>query len=52
MCGEAARGDQGHHGTTIAPTLSIDHRVLDGTPGAAFLADLKTLVEEPMRIVL
>ena len=35
----------------MALTLSIDHQVLDGASGAAFLADLKTLVEEPMRMV-
>jgi pyruvate dehydrogenase E2 component (dihydrolipoamide acetyltransferase) len=46
------RGDQVTVGTTMALTLSIDHRVLDGATGAAFLADLKTLIEDPMRIVL
>ena len=47
-----ARGDQVTIGTIMALTLSIDHRVLDGASGAAFLADLKTLIEEPMRMVL
>jgi len=39
-------------GVTMALTLSIDHRVLDGATGAAFLADLKTLLEQPIRIVV
>ncbi|MEH0421159.1 dihydrolipoamide acetyltransferase family protein [Streptomyces sp. B21-083] len=39
-------------GTTMALTLSIDHRVLDGAVAAAFLADLKTLLEQPFSIVL
>jgi len=32
-------------------TLSIDHRVLDGAPAAAFLRDLKDTLQEPLRIV-
>ena len=32
-------------------TLSIDHRALDGATGAAFLAQLKTTLEHPLRIV-
>ncbi|WP_405745177.1 dihydrolipoamide acetyltransferase family protein [Streptomyces canus] len=39
-------------GTTMALTLSIDHRVLDGATAAAFLADLKTLLEHPLGIVV
>ncbi|MCX5426018.1 2-oxo acid dehydrogenase subunit E2 [Streptomyces sp. NBC_00078] len=39
-------------GTTMALTLSIDHRVLDGATAAAFLADLKTILEHPLGIVL
>ncbi|MFF6829105.1 2-oxo acid dehydrogenase subunit E2 [Streptomyces longwoodensis] len=39
-------------GTVMALTLSIDHRVLDGATGAAFLADLKVLLEQPLRIVV
>jgi pyruvate dehydrogenase E2 component (dihydrolipoamide acetyltransferase) len=38
--------------TTMTLTLSIDHRVLDGATGALFLADLSTLLEHPLRIVL
>jgi pyruvate dehydrogenase E2 component (dihydrolipoamide acetyltransferase) len=32
-------------------TLSIDHRALDGATGAGFLAQLKTTLEHPLRIV-
>jgi pyruvate dehydrogenase E2 component (dihydrolipoamide acetyltransferase) len=32
-------------------TLSIDHRALDGATGAGFLAQLKHLLEHPLRIV-
>ena len=33
-------------------TLSVDHRVLDGATAAAFLRDLKDILEEPLRIVI
>ena len=33
-------------------TLTVDHRVLDGATAAAFLRDLKKLLEEPLRIVV
>jgi len=36
---------------TLKLTLSIDHRVLDGAPAAAFLRDLKDTLQEPLRIV-
>lgn len=39
-------------GTTMALTLSIDHRVLDGASAAAFLADLQERLEYPLGIVL
>jgi pyruvate dehydrogenase E2 component (dihydrolipoamide acetyltransferase) len=32
-------------------TLSIDHRAVDGATGAAFLARLKDVLEQPLRIV-
>jgi pyruvate dehydrogenase E2 component (dihydrolipoamide acetyltransferase) len=32
-------------------TLSIDHRAVDGATGAAFLAQLKDVLEQPLRIV-
>ena len=33
--------------TRIALTLSVDHRAIDGAGGAAFLATLKNLIENP-----
>ena len=38
-------------GKKMAMTLSCDHRVIDGAVGAAFLAELRTLLEHPMRIL-
>jgi pyruvate dehydrogenase E2 component (dihydrolipoamide acetyltransferase) len=32
-------------------TLSIDHRALDGATGAGFLAQLKSVLEQPLQIV-
>nr|MDQ2723458.1 2-oxo acid dehydrogenase subunit E2 [Actinomycetota bacterium] len=32
-------------------TLTVDHRVVDGAPAAAFLRDLKDIMQEPLRIV-
>ncbi|HEX9952664.1 MAG TPA: pyruvate dehydrogenase complex dihydrolipoamide acetyltransferase [Rubricoccaceae bacterium] len=39
-------------GQRMTLTLSCDHRVVDGATGAAFLADVKGLLEEPMRMLL
>jgi pyruvate dehydrogenase E2 component (dihydrolipoamide acetyltransferase) len=33
-------------------TLSIDHRTLDGATAARFLSELRSLLEDPLRIVL
>jgi len=30
-------------------TLSCDHRVIDGAVGAAFLQELKRIIESPLR---
>jgi pyruvate dehydrogenase E2 component (dihydrolipoamide acetyltransferase) len=30
-------------------SLSCDHRVIDGVTGAAFLSDLKAMIEEPVQ---
>ncbi len=38
-------------GKRLAMTLSCDHRVVDGAVGAAFLAELRRLVEHPMRVL-
>ncbi len=38
-------------GKMLALTLSCDHRVVDGAVGAAFLAELRSLLEHPMRIL-
>jgi pyruvate dehydrogenase E2 component (dihydrolipoamide acetyltransferase) len=38
-------------GKKLGLTLSCDHRVVDGAVGAAFLAELRALLEHPMRIL-
>jgi pyruvate dehydrogenase E2 component (dihydrolipoamide acetyltransferase) len=38
-------------GRRLSMTLSCDHRVVDGAVGAAFLAELRALVERPMRVL-
>ncbi|MBL8609707.1 MAG: 2-oxo acid dehydrogenase subunit E2 [Myxococcales bacterium] len=38
-------------GKRLGMTLSCDHRVVDGAVGAAFLAELRSLLEHPMRIL-
>jgi pyruvate dehydrogenase E2 component (dihydrolipoamide acetyltransferase) len=38
-------------GKRLALTLSCDHRVVDGAVGAAFLAELRRLVERPLRVL-
>ncbi len=45
-----------HEGTVVAGkrlamTLSCDHRVVDGAIGAAFLAELRRLIEHPLRVL-
>jgi pyruvate dehydrogenase E2 component (dihydrolipoamide acetyltransferase) len=39
-------------GKRLAMTLSCDHRVIDGAVGARFLAELRSLIERPMQILL
>ena len=39
-------------GNVMKVTLSCDHRVVDGATGAAFLQTLKSLLEEPLRMLL
>ncbi len=38
-------------GQRMAMTLSCDHRVVDGAVGAAFLAELRRLLEHPLRVL-
>ncbi len=38
--------------TVMSCTLSVDHRVVDGAVGAAFLAAFKAIVEDPLTIML
>jgi pyruvate dehydrogenase E2 component (dihydrolipoamide acetyltransferase) len=38
-------------GKRLAMTLSCDHRVVDGAIGAAFLAELRRLIEHPLRVL-
>jgi pyruvate dehydrogenase E2 component (dihydrolipoamide acetyltransferase) len=38
-------------GKKLSMTLSCDHRVVDGAVGAAFLAELRELLDRPMRIL-
>jgi pyruvate dehydrogenase E2 component (dihydrolipoamide acetyltransferase) len=39
-------------GKVCSLTLSSDHRVIDGAAAARFLADLKALLEEPLRMLV
>jgi pyruvate dehydrogenase E2 component (dihydrolipoamide acetyltransferase) len=39
-------------GLRIKMTISIDHRVSDGAEGAQFMLNLKSLIENPMRLLL
>ncbi len=45
------QGDRVVAGKRLSMTLSCDHRVVDGAIGASFLAELRSLIEHPMRIL-
>jgi pyruvate dehydrogenase E2 component (dihydrolipoamide acetyltransferase) len=45
------KGDQVAPGKRLGMTLSCDHRVIDGAVGAAFLAELRGLIERPLRVL-
>ena len=49
---ELREGDDGEitFETRIKLTLSVDHRVIDGAAGAAFLATLKSFLEHPEQL--
>ena len=38
--------------TVMSCTLSVDHRVVDGAVGAAFMAEFKKLIEDPISMLL
>ena len=38
-------------GKVMKLTLSCDHRVVDGATGAAFLQEVKSLLEHPVRML-
>jgi pyruvate dehydrogenase E2 component (dihydrolipoamide acetyltransferase) len=46
------KGDQIVPGNVMKVTLSCDHRAVDGAVGAAFLQDLKNLLEDPIRMLV
>ncbi|MBK7726552.1 MAG: 2-oxo acid dehydrogenase subunit E2 [Dehalococcoidia bacterium] len=33
-------------------SLTVDHRAVDGAPGAAFLNDVRALLESPYRLLI
>lgn len=46
------KGDQIVPGNVMKVTLSCDHRAVDGAIGAAFLQDLKSYLEDPIRMLV
>jgi pyruvate dehydrogenase E2 component (dihydrolipoamide acetyltransferase) len=36
----------------MSVSLSFDHRVIDGAPAAAFLTDLKSILEQPFELLV
>uniref|UniRef100_UPI002ADE759C dihydrolipoamide acetyltransferase family protein n=1 Tax=Tepidiforma sp. TaxID=2682230 RepID=UPI002ADE759C len=45
-------GDRPVRARSLTLSLTIDHRAVDGTPGAAFLAAVRDLLESPYRLLL
>lgn len=45
-------GDRPVRARTLTLSLTIDHRAVDGAPGAAFLATVRDLLESPYRLLL
>jgi pyruvate dehydrogenase E2 component (dihydrolipoamide acetyltransferase) len=48
----SGEGDEFQVSTVATATLSCDHRVVDGAVGAAWLAEFKTLIENPAKLLL
>ena len=52
----SSKDDSDEENWQVAPvvtvTLSCDHRVVDGAVGAQWLAALKTLIEDPINMIL
>ncbi len=46
------KNDQIVPGNIMKVTLSCDHRVVDGATGSAFLQTLKSILEEPLRMMV
>ena len=38
--------------TVVTLSLAVDHRCIDGAAGAAFMKELKALIEDPITLVL
>ena len=38
--------------TVMSVTISVDHRAVDGAAGAQFLAAFKSLIQDPMTMLL
>jgi pyruvate dehydrogenase E2 component (dihydrolipoamide acetyltransferase) len=45
-------GDKVEVATIVTCTLSCDHRVVDGAIGAELLTAFKTLIEDPVRMLV
>ena len=50
--GVAWDGDRPIRRTTMTLSLTIDHRAIDGAPGAAFLSTVRDLLESPYRLLV
>jgi len=38
--------------TVMSLTLAVDHRCIDGAPAAAFMKEFKTIIEDPIQLML
>jgi pyruvate dehydrogenase E2 component (dihydrolipoamide acetyltransferase) len=45
-------GDRPVRQQVLTLSLTVDHRVVDGAPGAAFLATVRALLEAPYRLLV